>query len=116
MAICSASCPAVIDLGCGFQVSLSWGRRSRNLRVVRASCSNSTMSISAIVMRLVPFHFWLISKISSLRFQPRFGDFADSIEAVAPSLNHAFPVLGGYLTDGTVNEFEPGAGPLRRQA
>ena len=40
-ATCRASSPSDIDLGCGFQASLSVGTRSSTRRVVLASCSNS---------------------------------------------------------------------------
>src|SRR5438874_13348226 len=38
---CVASPPSVIDFSCGFQLNLSSGTRSRVLRVLAISCSNS---------------------------------------------------------------------------
>ena len=39
--------PIVFDLGCGFQSSLSSGMRSRTLRVLAISWSNSGRRVSA---------------------------------------------------------------------
>src|SRR5437868_4565031 len=56
--MCNASSPAVCDFSCGFHPSLSCGMRSRNLRVILASCSNSpsmacAMDIIAPLKKLV---------------------------------------------------------------
>jgi len=44
IAVCKASCPNVIDLGCGFQVNLSSGTRPSTRLVIRASCSSSALN------------------------------------------------------------------------
>src|SRR3954468_5222537 len=49
-ATCMASCPRLMDLGCGFHWSLSSGTRSSTRRVACASCSSSwTMSLTVIM-------------------------------------------------------------------
>src|SRR6478672_11804339 len=54
-AMCDANPAAVKDFSCGRQPSLSSGSRSRCLRVVCASWSNSFSSASIVVIRVYSF-------------------------------------------------------------
>jgi hypothetical protein len=61
-----ASAPAVNDFSWGRQSSLSLGSRSKCLRVVCASCSNSLISESIIFIVLCPFLRWRMDLSVSL--------------------------------------------------
>src|SRR5947209_4913178 len=49
-AMCPASCPRDIDLGCGFQSHFPSGTAANNLRVFSISASNSGSNLSLIVI------------------------------------------------------------------
>src|SRR6185437_3416133 len=82
-----------MDLSCGFQVSLSFGTRSRNFRVRGACNSNSdNNSLEIGTVRTSWFGKWGIGycgESSSLLF----GAFADSFVNRVPTRRHAFAMV-----------------------
>src|ERR1700751_264893 len=97
VARCKASCPAVIDFSCGFQLNLSSGKRSRNLRVTGACVSNSANIFSA--SDIVDLLSYLDSDNSmldcsgSLPRLPGLGPLSRAGQYVLPSPQHPFFVL-----------------------
>src|SRR5882762_6651995 len=109
MAMCSASSPAVCDFSCGFQPSLSCGMRSRNLRVILDSCSNSP-SMACAMDICAPLKKWIESNRVTLREPLLTALFlrgrADMAQHFSPAFAHILLEFRFDQTKGLMGEFQ----------
>src|SRR5580658_3215825 len=105
-AICSASWPAVNDFWWGFQVSLSAGTRSRNLRVMGACISNSARK--SLAMDTIDLQGLCGGAGFMVCLRELFFLCADTglIEHVSPALVDALAMLGIYEAETRMDELD----------